>query len=51
MKQLGFELIEEVIKIRYNYQSALLEVWVKAMEAFTDSTKLVEAFVLVESVL
>ena len=35
---------EEVIKV-------LWEFWVEVMEAFTDVTKLVEAFGLVESVL
>ena len=34
----------ESIKIRYNFQIALREFWVEAMEAFTDVIKLVEAF-------
>ena len=38
----------ELIKIRYNFHKALWEFWV---EAFTDVTKLVESFGLVESIL
>ena len=40
-----------LIKFRYNFQSVLWEFWVKAIEAFTNVTKLVEVFGLVESVL
>ena len=41
----------ELIKIRYNMQSTIQEFWVEAMESFTNVTKLVEAFGLVESAL
>ena len=54
--------VEAIIKIRFCFQSSGLkpfivevgelgEFWVETMEAFTDVTKLVEAFGLVESVL
>ena len=38
----------ELIKIRYNFQSSLLEFWVEAIEAFTEVTKLVESIGLGE---
>ena len=38
----------EIIKFRYNFFGSS---WAEAMEAFTDVTKLVEAFGLVDSVL
>ena len=41
----------DLIKIRYNFQNTLQEFWIKALEGFTDVTKLVEAFVLFASVL
>ena len=41
----------ELIKIRSHFQNTLQEFWVKALEGFTDVTKLVEAFVLFASVL
>ena len=41
----------ELIKIRYDFKSALQEFWVEAMEDFTDVTKLIKAFGLVESIL
>ena len=41
----------ELIQIRYNFQNALRQFWDEAQEAFTDMTKLVEAFGLVESIL
>ena len=41
----------ELINIRYNVQSALQELWVKAMEAFTDVTKLVKTSGLVKRLL
>ena len=34
----------ELIQIRSNFQNAIWEFWVEALEAFTDVTKLVEAF-------
>ena len=42
---------DELIKIRYYFQSVLWEFWVEAMKAFTDVTKLVESIRLVESVI
>ena len=41
----------DLIKIRFNFQSALQEFLVEVIEAFTDGTKLVKAFGIVESVL
>ena len=41
----------ELIKIRYNFQSALQDFWVEVIKAFTEGTKLVKAFGVVESVL
>ena len=42
---------DKLIKIRFNFQSALREFWIIAMETFTDMTKLVESFGIVDSVL
>ena len=41
----------ELFKISYNFQSALQEFWVEAIDTFTDVTKLVESFGLVDRVL
>ena len=41
----------DLIKIRFNFQSALQEFLVEVIKAFTDGTKLVKAFGVVESLL
>ena len=44
-------IVEADELIRYNFQSALKEFWVEAIDTFTDVTKLVESFGLNDSVL